>query len=155
MCEAKSWSIKGSVMLGHEGTTDIAEIQLKGSDGIWLEDSDVALTISAALRNSLSEILGVQSAELGNDIRQANSSDGTICQSIFIYDRNAAGYATTIGRHLGLALDMAVKRMECPKGCNTSCPSCLMDYDQRFRSNRLDRHAAMRFITKEWLEMAK
>lgn len=152
-CDGNAWSIKQNVMLGHESTTDIAEIQLRGTNGIWLDEADTALTISVALRNSLSEILGVQTSELGNDIRQSPSVEGTMCQSIFIYDRNAAGYSTTIGRHLRLAFEKAYERMDCPKNCDSSCPSCLMDYEQRFRAARLNRHAAMEFLSQEWFGM--
>lgn len=152
ICNGNAWSIKQNVMLGHESATDIAEIQLRGTDGIWLDDANTALTISVALRNSLSEILGVQSSELGNDIRQSPSADETVCQSIFIYDRNAAGYSTTIGRHLRLAFEKAYDRMDCPKNCDSSCPSCLMDYEQRFRAARLNRHSAMNFLSREWFE---
>jgi hypothetical protein len=152
VCDAQSWSIKDCIMLGHETLTDIAEIQLKNMDGFWLSDANTALTISAGLRNALADILGIQISELGNDIREANAPDGTICQSIFIYDRNAAGYSTTLERHLPKALELAAQRMNCIKGCDTSCPSCLMDYEQRFRASRLDRHSGQRFLTDKWLE---
>ena len=56
------------------------------------------------------------------------------------FDRNAAGYSTSIGRHLAKALEETVIRMDCPKECETSCPRCLMDYEQRFRASRIDRH---------------
>jgi len=154
MCDARSWSIKGGVMLGHESQTDVAEIQLKGIDGTWLSDANTALTLSAALRNSIAELLGIQASELGNDIRQASRPDGEVCQSIFLFDRNAAGYSTSIGRHLAKALEETVNRMDCPKKCETSCPSCLMDYEQRFRASRIDRHLGLAFLNKDWFERA-
>ena len=152
-CEGSlnNWAIKGSLFLGHESNTDIAEIQIKDSDGAWLQDADTALAISVALRNSLAELLGVQTAELGSDIREALSPDGKVCQSIFIFDRYAAGYSTTLSRNIDAALNLAAKRMKCPRDCESSCPSCLMDYEQRFRSGHLDRHLGLSILSGRWL----
>lgn len=149
-CPGGAWSIKKNVMLGHELMTDIAEIQLKSMDGTWLDDADKALTISTALRSSIAGLLGIQTSELGNDIRESPAAEGGICQSIFIFDRNSAGYSTTIGRHLDVAFKMASKLLDCPDGCDSSCPSCLIDYDQRYRQDRLNRHLGIEYLRKEW-----
>ncbi len=148
ICEGGSntWAIKSGLLLGHETYTDIVEIQLKDTIGNWLNDSKTAYTLAVALRNSLASILGIQTSELGNDIRESVGPDGKLCQSIFIFDHHAAGYSTNLQRYFKEVFNQAKYILTCPSDCETSCPLCLMDYDQRFSSDRLDRKLALEYF---------
>lgn len=149
-CPGGTWSLKSRVMLGHEIITDIAEIQLRGADGTWLHDPDKALTISVAFRNALAELLGIQTTELGNDIRESPAEGGGVCHSIFIYDRNSAGYSTILGRMSDRVFRKAIELLDCPDNCDSSCPSCLLDFEQRNRQARLNRRMALEYLLHEW-----
>jgi len=146
------WRIKKGITLGHEAWTDVFEIQFKLSNGIWLDDLSAARTLSVALRDALAELIGVQASELGCDVKEARPEAGMRCQSILIYDRFAAGYASSVERYLGRLFHQARKRLECPANCDSACPHCVLDFDQRFAADSLDRHAALKVLTDHWLE---
>ncbi|MBI3149946.1 MAG: DEAD/DEAH box helicase [Betaproteobacteria bacterium] len=146
------WRIKRGITLGHETWTDVFEIQFKLSNGIWLDDLSAARTLSVALRDALADLIGVQASELGCDVEEARPETGMRCQSILIYDRFAAGYASSVERYLGSLFHQARKRLECPTNCDSACPHCVLDFDQRFTADSLDRHAALEVLTDHWLE---
>ena len=144
------WKIKQGITLGHESMTDVLEIQLKTSPGIWLNDKTAATTLSVAIRDSLAELIGVQASELGCDIKPSRPERNVICQSIIIYDHHAAGYASSAGRFLTDLFYRVRKRLLCPSECDSACPSCVLDFDQRFNSERLNRHEALKVISESW-----
>lgn len=146
------WRIKQGITLGHESWTDVLEIQLKLDSGIWLYDMNAARTLAVALRDALAELIGVQATELGCDVKEARPEAGMRCQSILIYDRFAAGYASSAERYLGSLFHQARKRLHCAAECDSACPHCVLDFDQRFVADNLDRHAALEVLTPQWLE---
>lgn len=147
----EDWMIKAGVTLGHEEFTDVLEIQLRGISGLWLRDRDTALTLAVVLRDSLAYLLGVQSNELGCSIKESRPDLNSVCRSILIYDRHAAGYASSATVHMNSLFETAQKRLNCPAQCDSSCPHCVLDFDQRFNADSLDRHAALEFLTSDWL----
>lgn len=146
-----AWKLKQGITLGHETWTDVVELQLKTADGFWLNDATKALTLAVALRDALAELIGVQAIELGCDTKEARPEPGAICRSILIFDRHAAGYASSIERHLGTLFHQARSRLRCPAACDSACPRCILDFDQRFAADSLDRHAALQVLTEDWL----
>ena len=149
------WKIKYGITLGHETRTDILELQITTEAGIWLDDKTAAMTLAVALRDSLAELIGVQATELGCDTKPAKSKSGGHCQSILIFDRFAAGYATSAERYLPDLFKEARKKLACPAECDSACPHCVLDFDQRFNADKLDRHAALRVISEVWLNSLK
>lgn len=146
-----TWQIKRDLALGHEFHTDVLEIQLCGSNGRWLTDNVIARTFAVALRDELSARLGIQPSELGCTSKDARAPDGSVTQSILIYDRFAAGYASSFnGKSLEKLLLGAKGRLECPKGCDSACPHCLLDFDQRFAAETIDRIAANQWFSRQW-----
>lgn len=148
---SNQWKIKRGIALGHETRTDIFELQLKSANGIWLNDPVIALTLAVALRDALAELLGVQAAELGCEAKPARTDSNGICQSIIIFDRYAAGYASSADRFFANLFQAARNRLECQANCDSVCPHCVLDYDQRFAADKLDRRVALEFLTDEWL----
>ncbi|MCY7347425.1 MAG: DUF1998 domain-containing protein [Pyrinomonadaceae bacterium] len=146
-----NWKTKQNIALGHRGWTDIFELQLKNTVGICLDDQTAALTLAVALRDALAELLGVQANELGCDVKQARTEEGGVCQSILIFDRFAAGYSSSADRFLADLFKRAAERLDCPANCDSACPHCVLDYDQRFAADNLDRHQAAALLTPEWL----
>lgn len=150
-----SWAIKKGIRLGHQLTTDILEIQLRSVDGQWLNDNSTASTLAVALRDSLAELLGVQASELSCDIKQDKTKNGIITTSILIFDKYASGYASKANNLIRRMLHMAYEKMRCPNNCKTNCPQCILDFDQRFRSDDLNRQKGLRFLNQEWLQNLK
>lgn len=146
-----NWKIKQNIALGHRGRTDIFELQLKNTTGVCLNDPTAALTLAVALRDALAESLGVQAGELGCDIKQARTAENGVCRSILIFDRFAAGYSSSADRFLAEIFKRAAERLKCPADCDSACPHCVLDYDQRFAADNLDRHQALALLNEEWL----
>ncbi|WP_129125928.1 DEAD/DEAH box helicase [Geomonas oryzae] len=147
----ETWKIKPGLTLGHESYTDVFELQIMTESGVWLQDRTAALTLAVALRDSLAEAMGVQTSELGCDVKEAKPEDGVKCQSILIYDRFAAGYASSADRYLEKIFRLARKRLDCEANCDSACPHCVLDFDQRFAADNLDRRAALRVLTENWM----
>jgi len=149
------WAIKEGIVLGHQLRTDVLEMQLKNLNGQWISDRTVALTLAVALRDSLASLIGVQASELGCDVQEMRAEEGERCQSIFIFDRFAAGYASGSEHLINAMFRDAVRRLDCPKGCDSSCPHCVLDFDQRFESSSLNRNMALAVVSPQWLDMLK
>lgn len=149
---SQEWSIKNGISLGIDAHTDVLEIQLANGFGVWLNDKGVALTLSIAIRDALAGLLGVRAEELGSLVGPGRSADGGVCRSILIFDHHAAGYASSAGDHMDTLFDKARDRLQCPSKCDSACPHCVLDFDQRFNAELLNRHQALDFLTAEWLE---
>lgn len=146
-----SWKIKTGITLGHEAWTDVCEIQLKTEAGIWLNDKVTANTLAVALRDALAELIGVQATELACDIKPVRMENGAKCQSILLFDHNAAGYASSVARFIEPLFRSARNRLLCPANCDSVCPHCVLDYDQRFAAEHMDRHQALHLLSEQWL----
>ena len=146
------WKVKRGLTLGHEIRSDVLELQLKTETGAWLNKPNAAWTLAVALRDALADLIGVQAIELGCDVKPARPEEGVYCQSILIFDRHAAGYASSAERYLGDLFQNARNRLLCPANCDSACPHCVLDYDQRFAADRLDRNAALELLTNTWLQ---
>ncbi|MFT0138558.1 DEAD/DEAH box helicase [Alcanivoracaceae bacterium MT1] len=154
-CPASSenWKIKQGLTLGHEVYTDVLELQLRSPSGGWLRDACIASSIAVALRDSLAETIGVQAQELGCDVKPVVVEDGSVCQSIVIFDRHAAGYASSAHRFMTNILQRCVERLKCPANCDSACPHCILDFDQRFIAERLDRLKTLAFLESGWINL--
>ncbi len=149
---ARAWAIKTGLSLGHETHTDVLELQLRNRDGVWLNDRTAALTLAVVLRDALAGLLGVRADELGCTEKDARPGDEARGRSILIYDRFAAGYASSVVPHLSRLFHAARERLLCPAECDSACPRCVLDFDQRFLADSLDRYAALKFLTSDWLD---
>lgn len=146
-----AWKIKQGITLGHETWTDVLELQLKTEAGVWLNEPAAAMTLAVAIRDALAELIGVQANELGCEVKPARPESNQVCQSILIFDRYAAGYSSSAERHLSSLFQFVHRRLQCPEDCDSACPRCVLDYDQRFAADRLDRHAALSVLSESWL----
>lgn len=149
------YQIKTGIALGHQVRTDVLEIQLRDLNGQWVSHRGIALTIAVALRDALAALLGVQTGELGCDVQETRAADNQRCQSVFVFDRYAAGYSSSTERLINDMFREAAKRLDCPKACDSSGPHCILDFDQRFEAGVLDRFAALTVVSADWLDMLK
>ena len=146
-----SWKVMTGITLGHESWTDVCEFQLKTSEGIWLSDRVAATTLAVALRDALAELIGVESTELACATQPVRTESGESCQSIILFDRYAAGYASSAARYLSALFSKAREKLRCPKDCDSVCPHCVLDFDQRFAAEEMDRHRGLKILTEQWM----
>lgn len=149
----ENWKIKQGLTLGHEVYTDVLELQLCSPSGGWLRDPSIASSIAVAFRDSLAETIGVQAQELGCDVKPVMADDGSVCQSIVVFDRHAAGYASSAHRFMTSILQRCVDRLKCSANCDSACPHCILDFDQRFVAERLDRLKTLAFLESDWITL--
>jgi DEAD/DEAH box helicase domain-containing protein len=147
------WAIQ-KLLLGHELRTDVVEFQLRDTTGQPVHERETAMTIAIAMRDSLASLLGIQSTELGCDVQEKRQHDGRY-HSIYIYDHAAAGYASSAERWIPQLFQSTVKLLECPRQCDSCCPHCILDFDQRFEAGSLDRHKALKVLSGIWLSRMK
>lgn len=148
----KSYAIKPYVHLGIEETTDVLELQLNHASGIPLTDKVTAYSIAVALRNAVAAALGVDTDEIGCDVKPIRLPDGTVSQSIVLFDHAAAGYCSSVAPRIPeLLRDARDRQLTCKANCQTACQHCLSSYDTRFRLPDLDRKQGLDFLSDEWL----
>ena len=131
--------------------------QVKNSD-VWewqlptVATEESARALAAALRETLSERLGVEPAEIIPSADVSTGVDGEARVSVFLHDRAAggAGLATRMVdlKTLATVLEGAANLLDCPEECGRGCPSCILRPDLNQRDITLDRPAALA-LTKE------
>ena len=146
------WAIKKKIELGHQLNTDILQLQLRNIEGEYLKDKSTAATIAVALRDSLAEVLGIEARELSCDIAESNI-DGIKGESIYIFDKYSSGYVSSADHLIEKALVNAREKMICPNNCKSNCPKCILDFDQRFNTDDLNRIEGLKFLNKEWINL--
>lgn len=149
------WAIKPSLHLGHEFRTDVLELQLKGLDGLYLDSRTAAFTLAVALREAGAQMLGVESLEMGCDVKEVREDGQGKCTAIILYDINASGYVTSLVNRIPELLRGAARALECPNDCGSSCNACLLSYGTRFRQDDLDRHVGLSVLNEQWLNHLK
>jgi hypothetical protein len=106
-----------------------------------------ARALAAALREALSEKLGVEPSEIVPSAGESVGPSGEDAVSAFLHD-NAAGGAGLSARMaetemLSGALKRAIELLNCPEECRRGCPACILRPDLNSREVRLDRLAAL------------
>jgi hypothetical protein len=148
-------SVKANIYLGYQIQTDVLELCLKSpKTGLWLSDSDqdqvIATTMAVALRDVISDHLGISSTEMGFSFRldkDLHTGQGRSVIQIFDQVSGGAGFALAgLNDVVGL-LNKASSKLECRADCENVCSCCLASKDSRVELEELDRRAA-----KQWFE---
>ncbi|MCR8726472.1 DEAD/DEAH box helicase [Frigidibacter sp. ROC022] len=146
-----SRKIRRQVKLGTEMVTDVFELQLDA-----LPDSDTgkaqAAAIGAALREALGARLGVDAETMGLAVARSLRPDESRRSAVFLYDKasGGSGFASAADRDLPGLLRAAAARLDCPAGCASGCPECVLRRDLQF-GTEMDRVGALEVLTTEIL----
>lgn len=151
-----AWKIKHSVNLGHDSKTDAIELVLSDpKTGLSLHDDVVAYSLAVAIRAALAAKIGIQVEELGCASREQRVADtGQVVSVIQIFDNRSGGYCSQANEIL-LSRDFwesVRSELMCHEDCGAACQHCLLSYDTRFSFEKLNRHAALNFLTAEWID---
>ena len=146
VCDGEGFAIQRGLSLGGGRYTDVFELQVEG-----LADEVVAMSISTALRTAFCRLVGIQEDEVGVTVRQARAENGSVCQSMFLYDMadGGNGYVAALRDHVASALRGAVAVLRCRKECDSACEACLLTFGSQYEAERLDRHRALGFM-QDW-----
>lgn len=146
------FKIKKGIHFGREYTTDVLELSLFNLDGMPLVDGVIAYTIAIALRRTIAESLGIEESELGCESKLIRDDFGRKARIIQIFDIRSAGYSSLVAPELPSLLRGARSKLQCSAGCVGACQVCLLNFDSRFRSDDLDRDAALGFMSEDWID---
>ena len=143
VCDGEGFAIQRGLSLGGSRYTDVFELQVEG-----LADEVAAMSLGAALRTAFCRLMGIQEGEVGITVRQARAEDGSVCQSMFLYDMadGGNGYVAALRDNVAFALKGAVDVLRCPKECDVACEACLLTFGSQYEATRLDRHRALGFV---------
>lgn len=144
--------IRPQVKLGSETETDVYELQLE-SLADTKSGRKIALSIGAALRETLAEALGIDAEEMGVSAGPSPREDGSRRMSIFLHDRKSggAGLSVTAETMLKPLLKRAASRLDCPSHCANGCPDCILRRDMQFELINFDRRRAHELLVCEIL----
>lgn len=150
----ESWAIQDKLRLGVVTWTEVFELQLRNTSGLPI-DRSTAYTLAVALRRALCLTLGIEEAEVGAVASPSRDSEGHPAYSVYLYDTatGGAGYVGQIVSQLSALLrEVQEEVLECPRECDAACQGCLLTYDTQHHLDELDRHAARRLLTTEFLD---
>lgn len=137
-----SRKIRRHVKLGTEMVTDVFELQL---DALPITETGKAqaAAIGAALREALGARLGVDAETMGLAVAPSLRPDEARRSAVFLYDKasGGSGFASAADRDLPGLLRGAAARLDCPAGCATGCPECVLRRDLQF-GTAMDRSGA-------------
>ena len=140
--------IQRNVHLAQVKQTDVWEWQLPY---ISMSPGGV-IALAAALREALSENLGVEAMEIGPKVQQSTDPAKNKSLSIFLYDR-AAGGAGLVTRMFDKEMFEACLRrarelLTCKEECCCGCPACILQSDLNQHEPRIDRPKGLELATE-------
>jgi len=151
----QQWAIKRHQWLGVGVSTDVFELQLVNPiTGTPLNDDTAAYSLAVALRQALAEELGINDREISCSSIPSRTSTNQVTRSIVLYDTSTggAGFVSSAASLLPRLLQRAKELLNCKKGCDTACSSCLLTYDTQHEVKRLNRHKAISIVTNQLID---
>jgi DEAD/DEAH box helicase domain-containing protein len=147
-------SIQRNLWLGFAKETDVFELQLRNPDtGEVVDDAAAAASIAVALRQALAEMIGIEEREIGWAATQNRNEVGEVVYSILLFDMpsGGAGFVAQAARNLPALLRRARGVLQCSLACDSACHACLVTYDTHHEVKRLNRHAALKILSNDFV----
>ncbi|MDP2345585.1 MAG: DEAD/DEAH box helicase [Deltaproteobacteria bacterium] len=138
--------------LATDQVTDVFELQLHNpASGSPVRDETEALSVAVALRNALCRRLGLEDQEIGYTTIESLTPAQEPARSVVLYDSGSggAGFSGEAPALLEELLAGARTALQCPRNCDGACHACLLSYDTQYEQDKLNRHAALRVLTKD------
>ncbi|WP_084332629.1 helicase-related protein [Marinobacterium jannaschii] len=156
--ECSGERVMRDVYLGYQARTHVVEWAFRSPiTRAWIPEDDkgrvIATTLAVALRDAVSDHLGIASSEMGFGIRpDRDLNTGEKRYVVQVYDNVAggAGFVLTALQEMVPLLSAAIKKLECSANCETACSSCLASKDSRVEFEQLDRR-----LTLDWVRQGR
>lgn len=142
--------------LGADSRTDILELQFAyPTGGRFIDDKKVAHSLAIALREAVAQHLNVDVREIGWQVQPGTDpKDGRFSILLFDVAEGGAGYVGNVPNALPGILARARAFLNCPRQCDSACHACLLAFDTAESSDKLNRHAALGYLTDETMLLA-
>ncbi|MEJ2045001.1 MAG: DUF1998 domain-containing protein [Reinekea sp.] len=154
--------IMPGIHLGAHTTTDVFEVALiNPSTGEHIPDDEpgrvIATTLVVALRAALTKQLGISKNEVNYSVRPAivEGSKDVLVLQLFDAVSGGAGFATSAPSHVEAVLKNMVDELSCSSGCKDACSKCLLEVDSRHDVDKLDRHAALDWLGRDFAQLIR
>jgi hypothetical protein len=149
------WALKQGIALGGDARSDVVELLLRDPEtGTPLDDDVAATSIAVALRQAVTEFLGINSREVAWALGRGRAPDGSSGLSIYLYDSASAGagFVANVPDNTALLLRKAREVLDCKKGaCDRYCHACLLTFDTQGVAEKLDRRRGAAFLSDGFL----
>lgn len=143
-----------NIYLGYHARTHVVEWVFRNPlTGEWIPENGtgriIATTLAVALRDAVSDHLGIASSEMGFGVRPDRDLEtGAKRYIVQVYDNVAggAGFVLTALQEMTRLLSAALNKLECSANCETVCSSCLARKDSRVEFEQLNRRLALKWL---------
>ncbi len=146
------YAIKRWQWLGVSSATDVFELQLiDRRTQLGIQTETAALSVAVALRQALSDHLGIHEREIGFAAIPSRTETQTPCWNSVLFDTAAggAGYVTAASEALPELIRRARVLLECPRGCDASCHACLLGFETQHEAGKLNRLEALKWLSAD------
>ncbi|SEA22294.1 DEAD/DEAH box helicase [Marinobacterium iners] len=152
--ECSGERVMPNIHLGYQARTHVVEWTFRNPlTGAWIPENEtgrvIATTLAVALRDAVSDQLGIASSEMGFGVRPDRDLEtGEKRYIVQVYDNVAggAGFVLTALQEMTGLLKAALKKLECSAHCETACSSCLASKDSRVEFEQLNRRQALKWL---------
>lgn len=151
----ESWAIQDGLYLGASYLTEVFELQLHDLAGRPVRTPAAAYTLAVALRRAFCALVGIDESELGAAKGAGTDPESGNIYSIYLFDKasGGAGYSSQVpGLLIRLMRRVRDEVLQCPKQCDSACQACLLTYETQHNIDDLDRHAALRLLSADYLD---
>jgi hypothetical protein len=160
-CSGSSKIMEG-IHLGAHSTTDVFELTLRTpSTGEYISDDEhgriVATTLAVALRKALCTQLGISTNEVNYCIRPSilATKESVLVLQLFDAVSGGAGFSSSAPGVIEDVLNKLVEALKCTENCGSACSKCLLEVDSRHDIEKLDRHAALKWLGPDFKQYLK
>lgn len=146
----QEFAVQRNLWFGGEARTDVLELQLQDPElGLGFDERACA-TIAVALRQALSEEIGIDEREIGWAVNEARDEAKIKRSSIILYDaaEGGAGYVGQAPELFSQLFTRARDILSCDADCDAACHTCLLRFDTQRDIGRLDRHHGLANLTE-------
>ena len=141
-----------TITLGFDQQTDTLHLEFTPTETVKIPDYDNSafwLSLKYAIINGASKALQIERTDLGGTLYPKRMQDGSIRQTIVLYDNvpGGAGYVKQIREKIAEVVRTAIEIVDCTCAEDTSCYRCLRDYYNQWEHHLLERGPIKNFLT--------
>lgn len=137
-------AIRSNVILAGKFKTDFCELRLKDEHHVFTSSTTLLYSLGAIFSKELAHFLAVEEAEINFGVKHYENFS-----TIFIFDtaKGGAGYSSQFVSYADQIFRQAQRKLSACD-CDKACTKCLIDRNTQWHVDKLDRHAALSWLTR-------